>query len=230
MQPVVTGGHARREGTHGVAHRRGRARRARPRPPVPRSRAWRAVASIRPLSRPTSQSVAPSRASSNAAAWPIPDEAPVTTTTRPVRSAGGGQCSSRDRTAKPVRLKLPTTVASSAPSTMAERRERVMPTWRGARRPLCPPWWRRTGRGGATPTAAGRAPRARRRTGPGARARAVLLHGDGVRRHHVPVRGLEDDPAGAVELEDPVVERHDPAGDPHAQPVDRPDPGRAGCQ
>ncbi len=90
VQPVVTGGDMRREGTHGVriddVELDGLDHRAGCRGRGPR----RAVASIRPSSRPTSQSVAPSRASSNAAAWPIPDEAPVTTTTRPgeVRAAG----------------------------------------------------------------------------------------------------------------------------------------------
>ena len=44
--------------------------------PAPRSRAWWAVASIRSSSRPTSHSVAPRRASSSAAARPMPEEAP----------------------------------------------------------------------------------------------------------------------------------------------------------
>ena len=57
--------------------------------PAPTARQRQAASSVRLLSRPTSHTEAPSRASSSAAARPIPEEAPVTMTTRPVRSDGG---------------------------------------------------------------------------------------------------------------------------------------------
>jgi hypothetical protein len=72
MQPFVTVGHTRRESADGVG--------------------------VDDVELDGLDSGAGSE-SSKAAAWPMPDEAPVTTTTRPVRSAGGGQCSRRDRAA-----------------------------------------------------------------------------------------------------------------------------------
>ena len=50
-------------------------------------------------SRPTSHKVACNCANPSATARPIPDEAPVTTTTRPARLAGGRQSSNLERTA-----------------------------------------------------------------------------------------------------------------------------------
>ena len=53
----------------------------------------------------------------HAAARPMPDEAPVTTTTCPSRRGGSGQGCVARRAIKPTRLKLPTIVASSSLSS-----------------------------------------------------------------------------------------------------------------
>src|SRR5580704_16238906 len=61
----------------------------------------------------------PRRASSLAAARPMPDVAPVTTATRPVvagRNPSLNSGRSRERTEMPIREKLPTTLASSSAS------------------------------------------------------------------------------------------------------------------
>ncbi len=129
-----------------LPHRRGRvADRARGRrdrrrscAPVRRGRLRRSTgarASVRPASRPTSSTSAPSCAYRLAAANPRPLVAPVTATTRPVRSASGSssQANRARRAAYPSRLKLPTTVSSSAPSTATRARcEAFM------RAPSCP--------------------------------------------------------------------------------------------
>ena len=86
--------------------------------------------SARSASRPTRCTVAPSAARAVAAASPIPEVAPVTTTTRPSMVGGTSQASSRLRSAMPARLKLGATVASATASTPWARDRR--PADRGA--------------------------------------------------------------------------------------------------
>jgi hypothetical protein len=94
----------------------------------------RLARSARPRSRARKWIAAPRRASATAAAWPIPEVAPVMTTTFP--SAAGGSSavnsgSSRDRTARPIREKPGTMQASRVASTAGLKLVTVCPRWLG---------------------------------------------------------------------------------------------------
>ena len=77
---------------------------------------------------------APSRATPLAVASPMPDVAPVTSTVRPASDGGGVQPAVRLRSAGPIEEKLPTTVASSASSTVRATDRPGLGPLRGDRR------------------------------------------------------------------------------------------------